>query len=214
MRVHPRCFGLVAGVPISLAGCSYDVSLGSGPIYRLAATSCGTWDSSGTHSVGHYFVGHSIAKPNDTISYFVFDLTPARGKTLAAVSLIIPGTSDWKITVPEPGPTPLLQFKLGTTPLPASLTLAEVTGGAADPKVYQDVHAEQDLGFGWVSSGAMTSAYDAFFYDGARIQTALNAGGPYPIFAVQRFGENASTEEYLYGGGVCGPDVVLSLTVK
>lgn len=44
------------------------------------------------------------------------------------------------------------------------------------------------------------------------------AGGLYPIFAVQRFGEGAGTEEYLYGGGTCSsaatPKVTLNVTVE
>jgi hypothetical protein len=165
------------------------------------------------HRTGVYFVGHTIQTPDDTLSYFVFDLTAVEGQTVTAATVTLPGTSDWKITVPAPM-TAALEFKLGMTPLPASLTLARVTTGNGDTGVYSEVHAEQDLGFAWVSSGSEATAYDAFHYDGARLQAAVNAGGLYPIFAVQRFGETASTDEYLYGGGVFGPDIVLHMTTK
>jgi hypothetical protein len=198
---------------LHLAGCTYDVTLGDVTSHPLAALSCGTWDSLGAHATGVYFVGHTTAQPDDTLSYFVFDLTPVAGLTLTAASLTLPGTADWKITVAGPV-TPALQFKLGTTPLPASLTLARVTGKSGDTGVYAEVHAEQDLGFGWVSSGSDANTYDAFHYDGARLQDAVNAGGLYPLFAVQRFGEDAATDEYLYGGGVFGPDIVLHLTTE
>jgi hypothetical protein len=197
-----------------LAGCTYVVVLGSGTTYSLPVTSCGTWDSLGAHATGGYFVGHTIDAPDDTISYFVFDLTPVQGRTIATVSLTLPGTPDWKITVSDANKTPALQFKLGVTPLPATLTLTQITDGSDDPSVYHDVHAEQDLGFNWVSSGGITRSYAAFTYDTARLQDAVNAGGPYPMFAVQRFGETAGTAEYLFGDGVCSPDIVLNVTVE
>jgi hypothetical protein len=165
------------------------------------------------HTTGVYFVGHTTEKTDDTISYFVFDLTPLDGLTLTGASLTLPGTADWKITVPGPV-TPALQFKLGATPLPTSVPLARVTTGSNDTGVYSEVHAEQDLGFAWVPSGSDTNTYDAFHYDNARLQDAVNAGGLYPLFAVQRFGEDAATDEYLYGGGVFGPGIVLHVTTE
>ena len=201
-------------VAASLVGCSYDVVLGSVTSHRLPALQCGTWNSLGIHTTGDYFVGHSAARPNDTLSYFVFDLSPVRGKTITAASLTMPGTSDWRITVAEPAPTTLLAFKLGTTPLPASLTLARVTGGASDQAVYQDVRAEQDLGFGWFASGSTTNTCDAFHYDNQRLQRAANAGGMYALFAVDRFTNMSSTEEYLYGGAACGPNVFLTVETE
>jgi hypothetical protein len=198
-----------------IAGCSYDVTLGEVTNYVLSATSCGTWDSLGVHTVGGYFVGHTTNKPDNTVAYFVFDLSPVEGRTLTGVSLTIPGTSNWEITVPAPSHrTPPLQFKLGVTPLPASLTLTQVTNGNDDPGIYQAVHAEQDLGFGWYPSGATTNTYGAFTYDTARLQEAVNTGGLYPLFAVQRFGETATTPEYFYRGGVCSPNIVLNVTVE
>lgn len=199
---------------LSLAGCSYDVVLGSVTTYRIVALQCGTWDSVGVHTQSEYFVGHSTARPNDTVSYFVFDLSSIEGKTITAANLTIPGTPDWRVTVPEPGTTAIFDFKLGVTPQPASLTLAEVVGGASDAGVYQDVHAEQDLGFGWVSSGSTTNEYDAFHYDSSRLQRAVDTGGTYALFAVERFADTAATEEYLYGGGTCGPDIVLTVEAE
>jgi hypothetical protein len=214
--------GVLIGTSLWLAACTYDVTLGENTpgaviiaptTHSLAAVSCGTWNSVGSHTVGPYLVGRTTVGTDDTISYFVFDLTLVQGKKLTGAKLSIPGTSDWKIAVPAQGHDPLLQFKLGVTPLPASLTLTQVTEGSDDPAVYGEVLAEQDLGFGWVSWGAATTAYEAFHYDNARLQRAVDTGGLYPIFAVQRFGETASTAEYLYGGGVCGPDIVLNVTV-
>ena len=206
--------GLLLVATVSLVGCSYDVVLGSVTSHRLPALQCGTWNSLGVHTAGDYFVGHSAARPNDTLSYFVFDLSSVRGKTITRASLTLPGTSDWRITVPEPPPTTLLAFKQGATPLPPGLTLARVTGAASDLTVYQDVRAEQDLGFGWFASGSTSNTCDAFHYDNQRLQRAANAGGMYPLFAVDRFTNMASTEEYLYGGGVCGPDVVLTVETE
>ena len=206
--------GLLLVGTASLVGCSYDVVLGSVTSHRLPALQCGTWDSLGVHTTGDYFVGHSAARPNDTLSYFVFDLSRVQGKTITAASLTIPGTTDWRITVPEPPPTTLLAFKLGASPMPASLTLVRVTGGGTDPAVYQDVRAEQDLGFGWFASGSTSNTYDAFHYDNQRLQRAANAGAMYPLFAVDRFANTASTEEYLYGGGACGPNIVLTVETE
>jgi hypothetical protein len=207
----PRAFLLAAGA-LPLATCSYEVLLGTVTSYRLSAVDCGTWDSLEVHTTGEYFVGHSAARPNDTMSYFVFDLSPVAGKKVTAASIAIPGTSDWKITVAEPDAGSF--FKLGTTPLPAGTTLAQVTVGGPNSTVYDDVRAEQDLGFEWVPSGSTVNTYDAFHYDGSRLQAAVNLGGLYPLFAVDRFTETAPTEEYLYGGGLCGPDVVLIVSTE
>ena len=210
--VRPLRGLLALGGALCLAGCTYDVTLGGVTTLTLVATACGTWNSAGAHADGEYFVGHSTGRPDDTLSYFVFDLTTAAGRTITGASLTIPGTDDWKITVPSSDHTPALQFKLGATPLPATSSLARVTGGSDDTSVYSDVRAEQDLGFDWFPSGSTTNTYDAFHYDSARLQDAVNAGGAYPIFAVRRFGDGATTEEYFYGGGVCGSGVVLNVT--
>jgi len=203
---------LTSGALLSLVGCfTYDVNLGS-VSEPLVATTCGTWDSAGTHETDVYFVGHSSTNPNDTISYFVFDLTPVEGKTLTDATLTIPGTGDWAITVAS-GSVPDLQFKLGTRPLPPGLTLAQVTE-ATDAGVYQDVEAEEDLGFGYMTSGATTQAFDAFHYDTARLQGAVNDGGLYPLFAVSRLGLDAATEEYLYGGGVYNQGILFTVTFE
>jgi hypothetical protein len=216
-RSHPPPHDLphrawLLGGFLLLAGCTYAVPMGRMTTFALQVQSCGKWDSSGTHTPGQYFVGHTSHPPDDTISYFVFDLTPVRGMTLTDAHLAIPGTADWKVTVPTPAGDPPLAFKVGITPLPGGLTLDQVTAGHADPSVYQHVHAEDDLGFGWFQSGNDTHAVGAFTYDTARLQAAVDAGGPYALFAVQRFGEQIGTDEYFYGGGVCGPGIVLRIT--
>jgi hypothetical protein len=209
-----RCLALAIGAALMAVGCTYPVSLGTVTTYRLVALQCGTWDSTGVHSSGEYFVGHSTFRPNDTISYFVFDLSPVRGKTIAGASLVIPGTNDWKVTVPEPGTTNRLYFKLGTTPEPAGMTLDEVTSGTSDAGVYQQVRAEQDLGFAWVPSGSTVQRYDAFHYDSARLTRAVDAGGMFVLFAVDRFASQATTEEYLYGQGICPAGITFDVEVE
>ena|SRR5450432_3961784 len=201
---------------LGLAACSsYDATLGSVTEYELQATGCGTWDSSGVHTPGEYFVGHSSARPNDTIAYFVFDLTPLAGRTVTAAGLSLPGTSDWKTTVTPPAAElPGLVFKLGTTPLPTALTLAEVTTGMNDPSVYRGVEAEPILGFSWVASGADINIYDAFHYDAARLQAAVAAGGFYPLFGVPGYGVTATTDEYLYGSSAFDRAIVLKVSVE
>ncbi len=204
------------GCSLGLAGCSYDVTLGNVGHYALVAESCGTWDSTGVHTTGDYFVGHSTARPNEALAYFVFDMTPVMSQTLTGAELAIPGTDDWAITVDAPaqeGPPPL-QFRLSTQPLPAGLTLAQVTGGDNDTSVYTAVHAEQDLGFQWVQSGSTTNVYGAFTYDTGRLQSGVDASGLYPLFGVERWGESETTDEYLYGNSVCTAGVVLYVTVQ
>jgi hypothetical protein len=204
------------GCALGLTGCSYDVILGTITNYTLVAQSCGTWDSAGVHTVGDYFVGHSAARPKEALAYFVFDMTPVQGRTLTGAELTLPGTNDWAITVDAPsqeGPPPL-QFRLSTQPLPAALTLSQVTGSNSDPTVYTHVHAEDDLGFQWVSSGSTTNTYGAFTYNTARLQSAADAGGLYPMFGVQRWAETATTDEYLYGQSACNPGIVLSLKAQ
>ena len=206
-----RLWFVCASLPF--AGCTYDVTLGSVK-YALPAMSCGTWNSAGVRTTGGYFVGHSTDEPDDTLSYFVFDLSPIRGRKVTTAGLTIPGTSDWKFTVSAPGETPPLQFMLGVRPLPPSLTLTQVTDGSNDAHVFEDVQAEGDLGFAWDASGSITNTYGAFSYGTERFQDAVNAGGPYPMFAVQDYASTTTTEEYVFGGAVCNPGIVLSVTVE
>ena len=70
------------------------------------------------------------------------------------------------------------------------------------------------LGFAWEPSGDVTNTYGAYSYGTQRFQDAVDAGGLYPLFAVDSFGQSASTPEYLFGGGVCGPGIVLTVTVE
>jgi hypothetical protein len=206
---------LLVGVSIGLIGCgSYDVTLGAVSAYRIQATSCGTWDSAGAHTTDEYFVGHSSSRANETLAYFVFDLGAVAGKTVTNAALTLPGTNDWQITKLDPRVPPSLLFKLEVTPLPAQLNLMQVTQGNGDPQVYQDVFAEQLLGFSWVASGATSNTYDAFHYDTGRLQAAVNAGGLYPLFAVSRYGTLATTEEYLYGQSTLVPGIVLNIDVE
>jgi hypothetical protein len=200
------------GAFVWLAGCTYDVTLGS-VTYPLPATSCGTWDSLGAHTTGDYFVGHRADAASSTLSYFVFDLSPIRGRTVVTAGLTIPGTDDWKFTVTSPE-TPPLQFRLAVRPLPSGLSLTQVTTGSDDSGVYQDVEGEEDLGWAWEPSGDLTNTYGAFTYSTARLQSAVDAGGLYPLFAVQDFGPTTGAAEYLFGGGVCGPGIELTVSVE
>jgi hypothetical protein len=199
---------------LGLTACGYDVTLGILKTQELVATSCGTWNSKGVHTIGEYFVGHSTARPDETLDYFVFDMSTVQGLTLTGAELSIPGTSDWAMTVPAPsqeGPPPL-QFRLATTPLPSGLTLAQVTEGDNDTGVYAAVHAEGDLGFQWVQSGSTTNLYGAFTYDTGRLQSAADAAGLWPLFGVETWGEAGTTDEYLYGGSMCNTGIVLHVT--
>lgn len=62
--------------------------------------------------------------------------------------------------------------------------------------------------------GSTTNTYDAFHYDTARLQRAVDAGGMYPLFAVSCFADTAVTEQYLYGGATCGLAIVFTIEAE
>lgn len=191
-----------------------ELSAAAGVTTRLQSLSCGTWDSSGAHATGNYFIGHSQERPNETVAYFIFDFTPIKGRTVTAANITIPGTNDWHITAPWPNHTPLLQFKIGARPLPSQYTLADVTNGNHIPLLFHYVSRSQDLGYDWKPSASTTNTYDSFHYNTDRLQQIVNAGGRAPIFAASGWGTTISTEEYIYGGSHCTSAVTFNVTVQ
>ena len=144
----------------------------------------------------------------------MFNLASVKGKTVSAASVTIPGTRDWTFTANWTNHTPLHQFKVGITPMPGTLNIGHITGGSNDPRVFRDVHNEQNLGYGWTPDGTASRSYDTFHYDPGRFQNAVNRGEQLALFAVSRFGADLRTEQYIFGGGVCGSGIALNVTTR
>jgi len=185
--------------------------------HDIKATACGTWDSAGNHTVGDYFTGFSIERPHDTASYFIFDLSSIKGKRVTDCNVTIEGTTDFTFTAVWAHHSPTHQFKVGITPMnPGKMTIAQITTGNHNPSIWKNAHSEQDLGYRWVADGLHKGArFDAFHYNHQRFQAAVNAGGQFAMFAVNRFSSGAKSEQYLWGQShFAGAELVLHVTTS
>lgn len=185
--------------------------------FHLKATTCGTWDSAGNHTVGEYFTGFSFERPNNTVSYFIFDLTPVKGKKVTSCNLTITGTKDFTFTAIWSNHTPTHQFKIGATPMnPAKMTVAQITTGNHNPSIWKNVHSEQNLGYGWLPDGLHPGfRLDAFHYNNQRLQAAVNAGGLFAMFGVERFHDRATGEQYIWDDShFAGAELVMNITTS
>lgn len=187
--------------------------------HDLVCLSCGTWDSAGHHTVGDYFVGFSVERPNPTAAYFVFDLTPIKGKTVTSVFLTIPGTNDWNFTAIWAGHTPEHQFKLGMAPQNvAHMDVTDITTGNNKKWVYHfaaDPNQNQDLGYNWLVNGLHPGfEFNAFYYNPQRFQTIVNTGGLTTMWACDRYDSGNTGEQYVWGGGVFSKAIVMHVTTS
>ena len=189
---------------------------------HLVATACGTWNDAGQHTVGSYQIGHSSELPHQTAAYFIFDLTPIKGRTVTAASVTIPGTTDFHITgewPTHPAGTPALQFKVGIAPQnKAAMSVTDITTGNNNITLYlnaTDANRNQDLGYGWVPDGVhQGKAFDAHHFDPARLQDEVNQGGLVAFWAVDRADINAGAENYIWGHSSLNSGIVLNITVQ
>lgn len=189
----------------------------SAATHDFKALSCGTWDSAGTHTVGEYFTGFSKERSHDTVSYFIFDLSSIKGKKVTNCNLTIEGTKDFTFTAVWSGHTPVHQFKVGMTPMnPSKLTVAQITTGNHNPAVWKAVHSEQNLGYRWTPDGVHAGArFDAFHYNNQRFQAAVNAGGQFAMFGVQRFSSGNTGEQYIWENSkFAGAELVMHVTTS
>lgn len=185
--------------------------------HTLKAITCGTWDSAGNHTVGEYFTGFSRERPNNTVSYFIFDLSSIKGKNVTNCNLTITGTKDFAFTAIWANHTPTHQFKIGCTPMnPGKLTVAQITTGNHNSSIWKDVHSEQNLGYGWLPDGLHPGFHlDAFHYNNQRLQAAVNAGGLFALFGVERFDNQNTGEQYIWGQSkFAGTQLELNVTTS
>jgi hypothetical protein len=202
-----------------LSGRLGSVKAASSTTFHLIATTCGTWDSAGHHTVGTYQVGHSKEHPNQSTAYFVFDLTPIQGRKVVGANLTIPGTSDFSITDVWANHTPTHQFKVGIAPQNVgAITLNELEHGNNDSTLFinaNDANRNQDLGYGWVQDGLHAGfAFDADHYHPERLQAAVNAGGLFAFWACDRFDSGSTGENYVWGNSTFNHGITLNITVQ
>lgn len=169
----------------------------------LTCLDSGTWNAKGVHnSTSNYQIGFSTELPSEQASYFVFDLTPVKGKTITACNLLIIGSNDYNITTMWPGHGTGPNFKVGVAPQ-GSDTLSQVLTGNNSTTIYldgADANRNQDLGYNWVPNGLHTgTTFDAFHYNNSRLQTEVNAGGQWVFWSCDRFDTGAGSENYIWG---------------
>jgi hypothetical protein len=188
-------------------------------VFHLAATTCGTWNAAGVHTVGSYQIGYSAQLPTKQAAYFIFDLTPVRGRVVTANNITIPGTTDFHITGDwpnHPAGTPAVQFKAGMTPQNvAANSVNQITTGNNDVSLYNNAIREQDLGYGWVPDGLHAGkAFDAFHFNPGRLQALVDTGGLIAFWAVDRADINAGSENYIWGHSTCSAGIVMNVTAN
>ncbi len=180
---------------------------------RVTATLAGTWDASGHHTTGRYFMGHSTQIPSDTISYFIFNLASVKGKHVTDASINVPGSNDWNFTIPwtaHPAGQTAFQGKFKETGLSSRFTLNDILKGMPNARdnwqIYHYEMSEENLSYAWFPD-SHTHDFEITPFHGtrfpatlAKVQAAVNGGGQFAVFMVSGFGQTARTEEYGYNG--------------
>jgi hypothetical protein len=183
----------------------------AGHTYNLANLTSGNWNSQNARTSGLYLIGFNAQHPNEQVAYFEFDLTPAQGKTITSANMLIIGSTDYHISdvwTGHPAGTTEHQFKVGIAPSNGSFSVAQITTGNNIANLYHEEGApgpNPDNGYGWVTDGLHPGfRFDAWHYEGTglhghRLQTAVNAGGDFVIFAGDRFDSGNDGQNYIWG---------------
>ncbi len=181
--------------------------------HSVTAHLAGTWDTTGHHTTGRYFVGHSTQIPADTISYFVFNLASVKGKHVNDAVITVPGTNDWAFTAnwtAAPAGQTKFQMKTKETGLAGRFSERDILNGMPNAKdnwtIYHYEMSEENLSYAWFPDGH-THSFEITPFHGtrfpatlAKVQAAVNGGGDFLIFLCSGFGQTLRTEEYEYNG--------------
>jgi hypothetical protein len=191
----------------------------------MTAITCGTWNSAGTHESGtSYQIGVNPKAPNMQEAYFEFNLNPVKGVKVTSCGILIPGSTDYDITAywgnPDNGNPTHTQFKVGTTSQGAS-SLNTILTGNNSTTVYNNAVADSDLGYDWVANGLHSGlVFDAWHYEstGAHapdVQNAVNAGGNYIFWCLDRYNKTQSgaecTDNYIWGSTSYNTGIILEI---
>jgi hypothetical protein len=195
------------------------VSNAAATTFHLPSITCGTWNAAGKHTTGSYQIGYSAELPTKQAAYFIFDLTPVKGRVVTANNITIPGTTDFHITGDwpnHPAGAPAIQFKAGMTPQNvAANSVSQIVSGNNNASIYKNALHEQDLGYGWVPDGLHRGkAFDAFHFNPARLQALVNTGGQVAFWAIDRADINAGSENYIWGTSSCNAGITMNITVN
>jgi hypothetical protein len=178
--------------------------------FQLTALASGNWNSAGIHTIGNYQIGHSTQLPNQQVSYFEFNFSSIRGRTVRAGFVLIPGSTDYDIgTTYHPSecpPAPGACFKVGIRPgTDLGYSAAEIVDASSNHNTALAGallgNQNQDLGYGWVANGLhLGFEFGAYTFNLSQLQDMVTAGGDQVFLGADDFD---SGESNLSGGGSC-----------
>jgi hypothetical protein len=223
----------LAGALLAATLCGGAVSVqAAGHTYNIAAITSGNWNDKGVRgsttdgTPTDYQIGFSTELPNEQCAYFEFDLDPAKGKTVTAAGVLIPGSNDYNITSywanPDNGNPSHTQFKVGVSPQ-GSDTLSQVLTGNNSTTIYLDgggdANRNADLGYEWVGNGLHKGeVFDCFHYTPSRFQNEVNSGGDWIMWSSDRydFMQNGQLgpENYIWGSTSYNTGIILEITTS
>jgi hypothetical protein len=178
----------------------------AGHTFNLSNVASGNWNDQNQRQSNNYQIGKSTERPRVQAAYFVFDLTPAKGKHITSANMLIVGSTDYNVTTVWPGHSGV-NFKAGMTPMTVSRnSVSQIMTGNNIASLYHDqCSGSPDNGYGWVPDGLHRGfRFDAWHYEstlgrGNRLQNGVNAGGLFVVWAVDRFGVSQAGENYIWG---------------
>lgn len=185
--------------------------------FHLAATASGNWNDQGIRTGGNYQIGNSTEHPHQQAAYFAFNLNAVKGRTVTDANVLIPGSTDYTITSIWSGHTPSHQLKVGVAPQGPN-SVSQITTGNNNKTLYinaADANRNQDLGYNWVVDGLHKGkTFDAFHYNNARFQAAVNRGGAYVLWSCSRVQGPSGAENYIWGNTRFTTAIVLNVTTR
>jgi hypothetical protein len=195
-------------------------AFGAGHTFNLSCLATGNWNSAGTRTSSNYQIGYSSELPNEEATYFEFDLTSVKGKTITSANMLIIGSTDYSIQSWWPSHTEIaFKVRCAAQCNPAyPITLAQMTTGQNSQITYtnmSDFNRNTDLGYGWVTDGLHPGfRFDCFHYEsvgigeggkkvGPWLQNEANAGGDWCMVAYDGYdfdkNGNRPPENYIWG---------------
>lgn len=223
---HVPSIGLAAAAFVCLSAANNIQA--AGHTYHFANLASGNWNKLNQRQANSYQIGFSASRPQTQAAYFEFDLTPAKNKTVTDCNVLIIGSTDYHIsdiwTGHPPGQT-ANQFKVGIAPqypLGHPFSVSQITTGNNIPDLFQQcisTYGNPHLGYRRIADGLhQGTTFDAFHFDSTsgrqRVQSAVNAGGTYVLWARDEDDNGNDGQNYIWGSTSFNVGNTLNLTTS
>src|SRR5258708_911181 len=202
------------GIVVAAVLCIGIANLRAQVTHDLPCLASGNWSTADQRQANNYQIGFNTERPTEQAAYFLYDLTPVKGKTIQSANMLIIGSTDFHISTfwpNHPGSPPQHWFKVGIVPQTVSAnSVSQITSGDNITGLYSGQVGSNgnDNGYLWVSDGLHPGArFDAWHYESIghrppRLQNAVKTGGLFVLWWADRFDNGNDGENYLWGSTV------------